>query len=912
MSEVTVQEKTISPENLIKEVSEQLTEEKWTRTMIDNYSKRNFVQLDEIIEMADKANMADELRELCLEHLNHSPKSIIALYIAGIFTYEKEIIDDSYIFQIIHLFKDNKKWQVVEYLAEKVLSYGENKLALLVLEECYENTNNIEDLLETWERLTKIDYENGDVPKKLADHYEKEGNREEAVFYYKMALKRFAKTKSIKHVEEIWINLTVTIADETDFFFQIDDEISYDYPEKGAELLSLLLPHFQIKKDHEKVILILKRILISISKEKNYRDQLIESYKEKYSSHSQLEEYIEKSGLNQSTTDVKQAYELFEKYIVFDKGNYVFHRSWGIGKIVDCKEESLIIDFEAKKNHTMSLKIALTSLKNLPDDHIWIMKKKDPSILKKDDQEGINIALKSIFKSFNNQATMKEIKKEMLDVIPASGWTKWWNKAKQVMKTSSIFGNSLSKRDLYFLRDKPLSFEEEAYSNFLANGQFDGKLSVIMDYLKHSNDINYEGFQHMLNFFSEIANNKSSIDEKVIKSYLLLRKIKRENIKVIFELKLNPYELLTAKEDLIHAYSVVSDHEFRRDILDIIKKNDPDWEDTFLTIMKETRATKTHNFIVDEFLVHQQYDILKEGFNYAIDRYRNNPENYFWVAKTLVANPELLEKYNYVRKRIIFNLFHCLDIINKEIYNKKSNSLRQNKKLFPQIVDFLIKDEAFENTIDHLDESDARKIVALSNGLLTLDEKTKSQFTSKLFDKFPALVKEEVEVTKEIHSFLVTRESYERKQKELQHILNIEIPNNSKAIGVAMELGDLRENADYIAALEHQKHLQEIASKLTEELNRVKVLTLDEVDPNLVSPGTHIEVKNIESNEMEKYTILGEWESNMEEGIISYKSPFGRSLLGAKKNDTVVFDHGGIQKKYRIQSIDKAKELLPK
>ncbi len=905
----------VSGEQLLKDVSTQLIEEKWTRTTIENYSKRNFVLLDDIIETAEKEGVAEQLREISIEHLNKSTKSIIALYLAGILTYEQEIIDDSYILQIINLFKENKKWQVVEYLADKILTYGENKFALTTLEDCYQNTNNDIELLNIWERLSKIDYENGEIPRKLAMHYEKDENEEseeEAVFYYKMALKRFSKNQTIKAVEDIWIRLADSIPDKIDFFYQIGDEVSRYQPDKAAMFLALLLPYYQDKNDHNTCIDILKKILTATPKDKTVREQLIKNLQNKYEDHSQLEEYTKKSGLTKQDANLKMALEKFERYIVFDRGNFVYHRSWGIGRIVDCKEDSFVIDFESKKNHTMSLKIALTSLKTLSEDHIWIQKKKDPDLFKQDDAEGIKIALTAIFKSYNNQATMKEIKKEMTEIIPLTSWTKWWNKAKGVMKTSSIFGNSPAKRDLYFLRDKPLTFEEEAHSNFFATANFDTKLSTISDYLKHSEDIDSEGFQQMLNSFVEIANNKTNIDDKTIKSFLLLRKIKRENPKVVFELKIYPHELLSAKEDLVEAYSTLTDNEFRRDILDIIKRNDTEWPQSFLTILKETRATKSHNFIVDELVAHNNHEELQEGFDHLVDRYRNNAENYFWAAKMLLLSPELIEQLGFVRKKLVFNIFHSMDIISKEITNKKLTTQKQNRKLFPQFVDFFTKeDEPFQTAINEMEKNDAKIIMALINGIMAMDEKNRSLMREKLLAKFPDLEKDIVGAAtkKELHEFLVTTESFERKQKELQNILNVEIPKNSKAIGIAQEKGDLRENADYIAALEQQKLLQETARKLTEELGRIKIISVNDIDDSSVTVGTHVYLVNLDNEQKEEYTILGEWESNMEQGIISYKSPFGKSLLGFKPDDTVTFDHGGVTKQYKIESIKKAEEL---
>jgi len=42
----------------------------------------------------------------------------------------------------------------------------------------------------------------------------------------------------------------------------------------------------------------------------------------------------------------------------------------------------------------------------------------------------------------------------------------------------------------------------------------------------------------------------------------------------------------------------------------------------------------------------------------------------------------------------------------------------------------------------------------------------------------------------------------EEKKKELQRLIEVEIPRNSKEVGFALSLGDLRENSEYKAAKE--------------------------------------------------------------------------------------------------------------
>ena len=901
-------------EGILKEVNEKLLEEKWTRNRLENYHQRDFKNLDLYIQESKNKKLVKKLRNLCVTHLDKSPKSIIALYIAGILTYEEEILDDSYIFEIITLFKETKKWTIVEYLVNKVLKYGENRFLLKVLEDCYQETENQEGLVIVWTKLCKIDYENGNLPKKLGDYYLETENQDQSIHYYKIALRRFARKKSYKSATELWHHLLPYIWEDLEFFLSIEEELSKIDGEKSSELLKELYEYYKDNENYiESKIKILHRILHWIPKNKGIRENLIEAYYEKYKEHTQLEEYIKKSNLKELNFDINKSIDIFEKYIKFDRGNYVYHRSWGVGKIVKCEENYLIIDFEIKKKHKMSLNLALTSLKKLIEDHIWIKKNKEYEFFNKEDKESIEKSLLLIFKSYNNKVSMQEIKKEILEIIPPENWNRWWNKAKNIMRKNSMFGSINGKRDLYFLRNKPLTFEEETYIRFTSSNDINDKIEAILDYLKNTENRNSDYFDQMLNFFVDLANKKDKIEERRIKSYLLLRKIRKNYKEVIFELKFDSNDLLENKENLIEIYEKLTDNDFKKDILDIIKRNSNHWSDIYLRILKETTASKIHNYIFEELM--RESSELERGIKNIIENHRSNNENYFWLIKTMTKEDELFEKFGIDKNRSIFNLFHILDIINKSLNNKKINNKKSGskskKKLFTQILDFLIKENVFKNYIQTISKVDARKILAMINGMKLLDEKSKIELTSILFNHLPELKKEEIEVENQgIHEFLVTQESYDRKQKELEHILNVEIPNNSKAIGIAQELGDLRENADYISALEHQKQLQKMASNLTNEISKIKILRANEVDETMTNPGTFIELLNLNTKKRENYTILGEWESDIEKRFISYKSPFGKALLGHKIEDKIIFNHGGIQKKYLIKSIKKAKEIL--
>ncbi|MEW5816281.1 MAG: transcription elongation factor GreA, partial [Spirochaetota bacterium] len=321
-------------------INELLNEEKWTRATLNSYTINNFKELDTLIEEIIDEESQDEVKQLCDEHLNHTKNSIIALYISGIIALNRQLVDDSNLIMLISIFSDNHKWNIVEYLCNRILHFGENKVALRTLADCYENENEIEKMYGVWERLIRVDYEEADIVKNIAEKKEKEGKKDEAVDYYKKAIHRYINKKLFSNVKEIWHKLIYYCPEDTDFFFHVDRKVAKIISEERAsQLLEDIYAYFRNKKDWDKSIDILKRILTYDSKNPWARREIIECYRGKYSYHSHLEEYIRVSNLNQSWRNVHDAISDFEKHISFDAGNFVCHRSWGIGKIANIKDD---------------------------------------------------------------------------------------------------------------------------------------------------------------------------------------------------------------------------------------------------------------------------------------------------------------------------------------------------------------------------------------------------------------------------------------------------------------------------------------------------------------------------------------------------------------------------------------------
>ena len=178
-------------ETLVQSVQEMLKEETWTRATISNYTQNNLKELAVIVEKAHEENCTDEVLAVCEEHLQHTKDSIIALYISGILSLQKGVLDNSALENLVDIFQKNHKENIVVYLCENILNDDSaNKFALRTLAAIYaaENNDKVWDLYTT---LVKVDFEEANLAKILAEHYEQLGDADSAKDYYKKAILRY-------------------------------------------------------------------------------------------------------------------------------------------------------------------------------------------------------------------------------------------------------------------------------------------------------------------------------------------------------------------------------------------------------------------------------------------------------------------------------------------------------------------------------------------------------------------------------------------------------------------------------------------------------------------------------------------------------------------------------------------------
>lgn len=140
-------------------------------------------------------------------------------------------------------------------------------------------------------------------------------------------------------------------------------------------------------------------------------------------------------------------------------------------------------------------------------------------------------------------------------------------------------------------------------------------------------------------------------------------------------------------------------------------------------------------------------------------------------------------------------------------------------------------------------------------------------------------------------------------KEELHNLERVERHVVVKAIAIAREHGDLKENAEYHAAKERQGMIEGRILDLKDKLGRAEIIDCVSVDCSRVVFGTKVELLDMDTDEAVTYQLLGPEESDVKTGSISVFSPLGKSILGKEVGDDVMARTPGGTREFEVISI---------
>jgi len=580
-------------------------------------------------------------------------------------------------------------------------------------------------------------------------------------------------------------------------------------------------------------------------------------------------------------------------------GMLCYNTTWGFGVVehIDYFYQQLEIDFDRKGEHEMAFSYAAEALEILADDHILAIKHKQPAeierMIKEEPAEVVRIALRNYgpMPIARLQETLSP------SIVPEAGWKKFWAAARSELKQDASIEIPKKRSENIVLHKAALAYDDAWFALIVQQRDIEGLFTRFKEILEKKIDTSSEAAREALaNRLSFIIKGAPSArPEWKAEGFIYAR---------IFEIE--PSGLDTAKliHDLIEGDLVATLDRLPsrqlQTLLAILIEND---KEAVIATLSEVIPVVSHpvlNEIMAALIANGVEEDVRAIMSSAVAKRTASAPMLLWCQRST----ELVDKWKLISKGdLAFRIQEVLEVNSGGAMLRAQNQLR----------DRFQQEEWLHGVMDAMTGQQRRDFLRRINEGQGWDALDRKSVLAKVLRKFPELQdiilpSKNTKAPKREVPFTSQR-SYVARQAQLEKIMTVEIPENSKEIEVARSYGDLRENAEFKYAKERQGLLMAQGAKLAEDLETIKPTDFADVPLSEVAMGTGVELAYADGT-TETYYILGAWDQDEELSIISSETRLAKALIGHAAGDTVEIPAGECELKAILPLSDNVRNWI--
>ena len=593
------------------------------------------------------------------------------------------------------------------------------------------------------------------------------------------------------------------------------------------------------------------------------------------------------------------------------EGAVCIHRAWGVGRISGFESDRgmILVDFEEgeRKSHAMDPVFCLDKLEVLNEDHIISRHRSNSSeveeLVKK---EPVNLVVEILSKCEEGCATTRELERTIFLLLGQTKGKKWWNATKKLLIKDPRVAVPNKKTEPYVLRDEPVKPEQEILQDFFDEKRSKEKILLaerLFDLSSEKEDLQGDLPQvlHDLTVAIMEARNLSQADR--LHGIWVRNNLARDVEEDVEKLEPTSGSILNECEDDLPDLADQMPSKFHARFLDLVSRIYPEkWKDLVLHLMHNT-STKFSGECAHFMIDREESELLVKSLSSSLDEQTLRAQVLLWVIKfrKLTKFEDLLSEL--ITPRFLTAVFSAID------YESLQNATSRRIPLAEILSDDkeLLRDILAKGSAENA--KDLAQALILNPGFEDLSKRSLLARFIKLFPEIQEIIEGGDSSSSSSgsvatdDSLIVSQSSYDRKIADLDELNKEKIPANSQAIEAARELGDLRENAEYQMAKDEQKILLARQSELQTDLMRAKPTDFSDAPIDGVGIGSIVELSDINSGEKQKYTILGAWDGDPDNNILSYLTPLGQKLLGKKVGDLVETEVENTVTNWKIEGV---------
>ena len=664
-----------------------------------------------------------------------------------------------------------------------------------------------------------------------------------------------ATGKEFDKLEDVWTELVTKENIAPSAYFGITDLVAAQGDiDRAYLLLDILTEHYETHRKHDHALETQKHMLRYRKEDARIRKRLVQIYRKKFGDSMHIEDYLECSGMN-TGEPIMKAIQRLEEYLAYDVGKYFFFERYGLGTVTEVRpaKREIIVDFERKKKHFLTIDVAQGLLEPVQEDHFLYKKHKNIEALRSTARSHPVELVVELLKSFHRPLSAPQIKGYLEGIIEKPQLGKLWEKARKRLEKHDNIRISGRTAKTYAFVGSPEDKHNHAIKTFHEAGTRQ-KYELAEEYAKKFPDV----LKALLPSLVKLGNATSSDHPGLALDILMLM----HEIDPSVELGYTADDLLRSSSPEVILKEMIN-HEHQRTTLRILRqRSGEDWP----ALASKLIFTLGDFRLLDALVEELEYTpvTLDDIYLRILAMPKQYPRQFHWMLKR-IASGNLNE---YLKPTLIPRLLDSLEYV---------RGIKATAKAILSL-------DNFDRLMTQAQSETASRIRDAVGKSTTLNDYEKKNFLRIIEHHFPEFIEE---ITGIIYT---TEKALKRKKAELKHIVSVEIPENKKEIGRAREFGDLSENFEYKAAKEKQDQLFAKVKAIEAELQRTQLIDPGKVRTGSVEIGTAVSLERADHQASVTYRILGRWDTDLTSNVISNEAPLAHAMLGKRVGDEMQID----------------------
>ena len=555
-------------------------------------------------------------------------------------------------------------------------------------------------------------------------------------------------------------------------------------------------------------------------------------------------------------------------------GAYVNSQSWGFGQVqqIDAFAGKVIIDFNGKKGHPMSLAVAGQNLTVADEDHLMVQYMKDPEKIRTmAPGDLVRLAIQSY-----GEMSVVRLADRLAEtkLVAPENWKKFWDSARRSLKADKANPVEIPTKRTDPIR--LLEAEEDYGDKWLARFAKQRDIKAI-----------YDGVLAFIEAHQNtIPDEPESPVRKAIKKRLdfALKGADRTDFPRYAQIAIlmRNYRLSTEAEQQAQAATIVECDE--EDNLLLTMKGLPARDVKALASFLMAVMPESKTILLDHLTAYNS-----TALSAVLEAMKGDPEATAAVRSLLACQAAPVPTVVVWALRNTDNgwkLPPLNDLVTQAIHIVEQRLSGESLKMRNTLQGFFDNKKWLEDICSKLTAFERQMMFERIQASTAWEAASQRSILVRMVKEDPELAQFRRQVKAQVEQeHLTSMRSLTALKLAYDYLVNTEIPKNTQDIATARSFGDLRENSEYQYAKDQQRMLISRQSEMARRLQMLTASDFANVACDTVKPGTRVTVKTA-AGEM-TYSILGELDSDEALNIISSRTRLAMALIDKAVNATV-------------------------